>query len=104
VHPNERVEEPFALVNWEPSARITLSYVLVQELNRLRVVPLCEARSTWTKTVSKLRQLNCAIGPARFACWAGRLPYDFGRRAQLHALADGFARRAEQLERTWKAR
>jgi hypothetical protein len=30
---------------------------------------------------------------------AGRLRYDFGKRAQLHALADGFERRAEQLER-----
>jgi hypothetical protein len=29
---------------------------------------------------------------------AGRLSYDFGKRAQLHALADGFERRAEQLE------
>jgi hypothetical protein len=29
---------------------------------------------------------------------AGRLRYDFGKRAQLHALADGFERRAEQLE------
>jgi hypothetical protein len=30
---------------------------------------------------------------------AGRLVYDFRKRAQLHALADGFERRAEQLKR-----
>jgi hypothetical protein len=33
---------------------------------------------------------------------AGRLPYNFGKRAQLHALADGFERRAEQLESDMK--
>jgi hypothetical protein len=34
---------------------------------------------------------------------SGRLRYDFGKRAQLHALADGFERRAEQLERAMKS-
>ena len=30
---------------------------------------------------------------------AGRLRYDFRRQAQLHALADGFERKAKQLEK-----
>jgi hypothetical protein len=30
---------------------------------------------------------------------AARLPYDFTKRAQLHALADGFERRAARLEK-----
>jgi hypothetical protein len=48
---------------------------------------------------------DCEAQAAKLRDWAdtlrmlaGRVRYDFGKRAQLHALADGFERRAEKLE------
>ena len=45
AHLDDTSGEAFGLANWEPSARINLSYVLLQELSRFRIVSLCEARS-----------------------------------------------------------